>query len=1014
MERYESLGPVGEGSYGTVLKCRHRDSGRLVAIKKFLDSDQDKTVKKIALREVKLLRQLHHNNLVNLLEVWKRRHRWYLVFEFVDRTLLNDLEQNPNGLDLNTCRQYLFQVLRAADFCHQQNVIHRDIKPENILISQGGVVKLCDFGFARTIESPSEGGVYTDYVATRWYRAPELLVGDIKYGKPVDVWALGCLVIEMLTGEPLFPGDSDLDQIYHIVKCFGNLMTHHQEVFYQNPVFSGVKLPECSSTVPLRQCFPTITPPALDLAQRCLEMDPERRAQCSELLEHHLFTHDSFHIRFLDELNAKIQTEHKENSTFPKITKAPGQETGDEKTCRGKDKKQPEDKEEKVNKDKMEKTKAKQLSKFSKTNRNATESLMSTQPRTFGNKGIHNTLQNPIKIKPEKPVGAELKRELEISKSTKSLNYKSVDENETAVNLKKKNFMAVKPKQENVPPDPRKELLQNGKDLDCCGPGHEKNTMKNMSFFKPEPSQEFAKSWSNPTLKVPKRSNNSDADSQSLCSSPKTSLELDVNPKHKTSQNSSNDHNVVSVPLMLHDTKSYKTSPAAELQLVRLETDAEQRISISPNVLPQNTKTSTNSDPQISTNVPTRSSKTFPLDQSPIETSSAHNTAVLPQGTSNLKVSKMEGTSRSLLNDRELTDDRDFRSCRGSLNPVTETPEGTVLLSQTSDGSFKPSVPSFVARQNNKLVKDERFTSTIVGTAALRASDVSEKENREDLVCLSVNSSSTTNPLMKPTLKASGNTGSSEFDANPLNVHHPKPYQLQVGSFKKHTRSSVMPKTTKTTPAPNAKKKSDKTDRNNTTISRDSALIMSLDHKASTESFIVFKMDTSYLMEFDLGVPRSSTPSPPPPSSNPLLLPPSSQPLMSSLSMFGTNNPVTSDYLIQGAGFHPRNSSLRYVDKPRRYDGTHDRQAQKFTASQVSWSSTLQAPENSSISEMTQNKSHVHFPDIRSSVFPEFREKEGKHIKGAVKNQRKDKNLVSSSPPSEAQQGQNTNTTTQL
>uniref|UniRef100_A0A3Q1FRV4 Cyclin-dependent kinase-like 2 n=1 Tax=Acanthochromis polyacanthus TaxID=80966 RepID=A0A3Q1FRV4_9TELE len=297
MERYESLGPVGEGSYGTVLKCRHRDSGRLVAIKKFMDSDDDKAVKKIALREIKLLRQLRHDNLVNLLEVWKRRRRWYLVFEFVDRTLLEELEQNQSGLDLNTSRQYLYQILRATAFCHQQNIIHRDIKPENILISQGGVVKLCDFGFARTMASPSEGAVYTDYVATRWYRAPELLVGDIKYGKPVDVWALGCLLIEMLTGQPLFPGDSDLDQIYHIIRCFGNLTTHHKELFYRNPVFSGVTLPECSVRVQLHQRFPTITPAALDLAQSCLEMDPERRAQCSELLEHVLFTQDSFHIR---------------------------------------------------------------------------------------------------------------------------------------------------------------------------------------------------------------------------------------------------------------------------------------------------------------------------------------------------------------------------------------------------------------------------------------------------------------------------------------------------------------------------------------------------------------------------------------------------------------------------------------------------------------------------------------------------------------------------------------------
>uniref|UniRef100_A0A3B4B959 Cyclin-dependent kinase-like 2 n=1 Tax=Periophthalmus magnuspinnatus TaxID=409849 RepID=A0A3B4B959_9GOBI len=206
MERYESLGLVGEGSYGAVLKCRHRESGRLVAIKKFLDSDEDKTVKKIAQREVRLLRHLRHDNLVNLLEVWKRRRRWYLVFEFVERTLLDELEQKPQGLELHTCRQYLYQILRATAFCHQHNVIHRDIKPENILISQGGVVKLCDFGFARTV-SVSEGGAYTDYVATRWYRPPELLVGDTHYGKPVDVWAVGCLLLEMLTSQPLFPGD---------------------------------------------------------------------------------------------------------------------------------------------------------------------------------------------------------------------------------------------------------------------------------------------------------------------------------------------------------------------------------------------------------------------------------------------------------------------------------------------------------------------------------------------------------------------------------------------------------------------------------------------------------------------------------------------------------------------------------------------------------------------------------------------------------------------------------------
>uniref|UniRef100_F6QWY8 cyclin-dependent kinase n=2 Tax=Ciona intestinalis TaxID=7719 RepID=F6QWY8_CIOIN len=218
MEKYDNLGMVGEGSYGMVMKCKHKESGQIVAIKKFLESEDDKMVKKIAMREVRMLRKLHHENLVNLIEVFRRRKRLYLVFEFVDHTVLDDLEKYPNGLNEMTVRKILWQVLRGVEFCHSHNIIHRDIKPENILNSRSGVIKLCDFGFARTLAAPGE--VYTDYVATRWYRAPELLVGDTKYGRAVDIWAVGCLITEMLTGDPLFPGDSDIDQLYHIIKCF--------------------------------------------------------------------------------------------------------------------------------------------------------------------------------------------------------------------------------------------------------------------------------------------------------------------------------------------------------------------------------------------------------------------------------------------------------------------------------------------------------------------------------------------------------------------------------------------------------------------------------------------------------------------------------------------------------------------------------------------------------------------------------------------------------------------------
>ncbi|XP_062372767.1 cyclin-dependent kinase-like 2 isoform X2 [Sardina pilchardus] len=298
MEKYENLGLVGEGSYGMVLKCRNRDTGKIVAVKKFLESEDDKSVKKIALREIKMLKQLRHENLVSLLEVCKRRRRWYLVFEFVDRNLLDELEFHSSGLEKNRCRTYLYQILRALSYCHQHNIIHRDVKPENVLVSQQGVVKLCDFGFARTLALPGEA--YTDYVATRWYRAPELLVGDPKYGKAVDIWAVGCLFMEMLSGEPLFPGDSDIDQLYHIIRCIGSLTPRHQEMFYRNPLFSGVSLPENlhTNTHTLDMRFPTLTQSAASLAKECLQIDPDNRPCCVDLQQHEYFTKDGFNVRF--------------------------------------------------------------------------------------------------------------------------------------------------------------------------------------------------------------------------------------------------------------------------------------------------------------------------------------------------------------------------------------------------------------------------------------------------------------------------------------------------------------------------------------------------------------------------------------------------------------------------------------------------------------------------------------------------------------------------------------------
>ncbi|XP_021358799.1 cyclin-dependent kinase-like 2 isoform X3 [Mizuhopecten yessoensis] len=384
MEKYENLGLVGEGSYGMVLKCRHKETGQLVAIKKFLESEDDKMVKKIALREVRMLKQLRHDHLVNLIEVFRRKKRLYLVFEFVDHTVLDELEKCPNGLDENTVRRILWQVLKGIEFCHVHNIIHRDIKPENILVSKSGIVKLCDFGFARTLAQPGE--TYTDYVATRWYRAPELLVGDTKYGRAVDVWAIGCLLAEMLTGEPLFPGESDIDQLYHIVKCFGNLTQRHKEVFLNNPMFVGMRTPEVREVSPLEKKFTRISSFSLDVMKQCLRLDPDDRPSCSQLLKHEFFNKDGFCARFSQDLKQRV---HRENNNNPLIKSQSSEKEDDNKddskTSNSKKKKKSDNKDSKDGKGSKQESEDKQKKKVSDSEKNNKKSTSNYVNGTVNN-----------------------------------------------------------------------------------------------------------------------------------------------------------------------------------------------------------------------------------------------------------------------------------------------------------------------------------------------------------------------------------------------------------------------------------------------------------------------------------------------------------------------------------------------------------------------------------------------------------------------------------------------------
>uniref|UniRef100_T1J966 cyclin-dependent kinase n=1 Tax=Strigamia maritima TaxID=126957 RepID=T1J966_STRMM len=294
MDKYEKLSKIGEGSYGVVFKCRNRETGQLVAIKKFVESEDDPLIKKIALREIRLLKQFKHVNLVNLIEVFRRKKKLHLVFEYCDHTVLNELEKFPKGVPEPLTKRIVWQTLQAVNFCHQHNCIHRDVKPENILITKEGVIKLCDFGFARIL-TPGEN--YTDYVATRWYRAPELLVGDTQYGPPVDVWAIGCVFAELIRGEALWPGKSDVDQLYLIRKTVGDFIPKHMQIFKANEFFVGMTIPEPEIRESLDMKMPkSVDDMAMDILKKCLDKDPAKRSTCQELLQHPYFANTSFRI----------------------------------------------------------------------------------------------------------------------------------------------------------------------------------------------------------------------------------------------------------------------------------------------------------------------------------------------------------------------------------------------------------------------------------------------------------------------------------------------------------------------------------------------------------------------------------------------------------------------------------------------------------------------------------------------------------------------------------------------
>ena len=291
--KYEVLGIVGEGAYGIVYKCLNKETNKYVAVKKFKET-QDKLVQKTMKRELAMLQMLHHENVVEFQESFVSKGNFFLVFEYVEKNLLEVLEESPRGLSPKLIRSLVFQMCKAVDYLHKNNMIHRDVKPENLLIDENLNLKLCDFGFARKVKLNKNNNnidTMTDYVATRWYRSPELLLSGGIYGPEVDYWAIGCIMGELADGNPMFPGEDEVDQLDCIIKILGNLPESLVNMYYENPIYNGKELLKIKKPETLEKRYLGIlSPTAIDFMKGLLELDPNKRLNGENVFKHKYFS----------------------------------------------------------------------------------------------------------------------------------------------------------------------------------------------------------------------------------------------------------------------------------------------------------------------------------------------------------------------------------------------------------------------------------------------------------------------------------------------------------------------------------------------------------------------------------------------------------------------------------------------------------------------------------------------------------------------------------------------------
>lgn len=286
---YTLIRELGAGAYGIVSSAKHNESGKDVAIKKVQKVFEKSILAKRALREIKLLRHFNcHENITAILDMdvidYNSFNEVYLVQELMEADLHQIIRSGQNLTDAHF-QYFIYQICRGLKFIHSANVLHRDLKPGNLLVNADCELKICDFGLARGL-SDSTAGFMTEYVATRWYRAPEIMLSFKSYTKAIDMWSVGCIFAELLSAKPLFKGKDYVDQLNQILRILGTPEDSTMRRIGSDRAQVYIRSLPKMKKVPWESLFPTASVEAIDLLEKLLKFDPYARITVEQALEH--------------------------------------------------------------------------------------------------------------------------------------------------------------------------------------------------------------------------------------------------------------------------------------------------------------------------------------------------------------------------------------------------------------------------------------------------------------------------------------------------------------------------------------------------------------------------------------------------------------------------------------------------------------------------------------------------------------------------------------------------------